>query len=194
MTDAELRDELMTVLLAGHETTATALAWTFDHLFRRLDAYDRLTAECSADGDRAEYLDAVIKEVMRLRPPLPIVDRTLAAPLELNGYTLPPGTIVAPCIYLIHRRPELYPEPRVFRPERFLDQDPDTYSWIPFGGGPRRCVGASFATFEMKIVLSTILSRARLRAASSRPEAIRRRAIVLAPRRGTRAVLESRSL
>jgi cytochrome P450 family 135 len=191
MTDRELRDELVTLLLAGHETTATALAWAFDYLIRDQNALERLTEECRADaGD--EYLDAVVQEVLRLRPPIAFVDRRLVTPVELGGHRLPAHTIVAPCIYLAQRRPDLYPEPAAFRPERFLEHPPETYSWLPFGGGIRRCVGASFATFEMKVVLRTILRRARLRRASDAAEPAMRRAIVLAPRRGTRAVLEER--
>jgi len=121
------------------------------------------------------------------------VDRKLRVDLELAGLTLPAGTIVAPCIYLAHRRADLYPEPKAFRPERFLDGAPETYSWLPFGGGVRRCVGASFAIFEMRVVLETILARTRLRPASTRRESGTRRAIVLAPRRGTRAVLDTRA-
>jgi cytochrome P450 len=192
MSDGELRDQLVTLLLAGHETTATGLAWAFNHLYRRPEALERLTTECRDENGEGPYLDAVVNEVLRLRPPVPITDRTLAAPLELSGYELAAGTIVAPCIYLLHRRADLYPEPDEFRPERFLDASPETYSWIPFGGGVRRCLGASFATFEMKIVLRTILRRARLKAASDRPETSRRRSIVLAPRRGTRSVLLER--
>jgi cytochrome P450 len=191
MTDRELRDELVTLLLAGHETTATALAWAFDYLLRDPYALERLTDECRADGGD-EYLDAVVQEVLRLRPPIAFVDRRLVVPVELGGCALPAGTIVAPCIYLAQRRPDLYPEPAAFRPERFLEHPPETYSWLPFGGGVRRCVGASFATFEMKVVLKTILGRARLRSASEDPEPAMRRAIVLAPRRGTLAVLEER--
>jgi cytochrome P450 family 135 len=193
MTDAELRDQLVTLLLAGHETTATALAWTFEHLFRRLDAHERLVTEIrNGDGDDA-FLDAVIQETLRLRPPIPVADRTLAAPLELNGHELPDGTVVAACIYLAHRRPDLYPNPDAFLPERFLDRAPETYGWVPFGGGIRRCLGAAFATFEMKSVLKTVLARADLRPASARAESIHRRAIVLAPRRGARAVLTGRA-
>src|SRR5205823_246246 len=129
MSDRELRDELVTLLLAGHETTATGLAWTFDELFRHPVTLERLH-----DGDGA-YLDAVIKESLRLHPPIPLVDRKLRVDLELAGRTLPTGTIVAPCIYLAHRRADLYPEPDAFRPERFLDHAPETYSWLPFGGG-----------------------------------------------------------
>jgi cytochrome P450 len=192
MSDRELRDELVTLLLAGHETTATALAWTFDYLLRDPRVLERLTDECDVDDDADEYLEAVVQEVLRLRPPIAFVDRRLTQPLELDGFLLPVGTIVAPCIYLVHRRPDLYPEPNAFRPERFLERPPETDSWLPFGGGVRRCIGASFATFEMKLVSKIILARAQLRAASSRPEPAIRRAIVLAPRRGTRAVLEER--
>jgi len=193
MTDRELRDELVTLLLAGHETTATALAWAFDYLLHDAQALARLTDACRSNGGGDDdYLDAVIHEVLRLRPPVAFVDRRLTAPLELDGYRLPTGTIVAPCIYLAHRRPGLYPEASSFRPERFLERPPETYSWLPFGGGVRRCVGASFATFEMKVVLRTIVRLARLRAASGRPESATRRAIVLAPRRGARAVVTER--
>ena len=191
MTDRELRDELVTLLVAGHETTATALAWAFDYLLHDPNALERLLVECRADGGD-EYLDAVVQEVMRLRPPIAFVDRRLVAPAQLSGHALPAGTIVAPCIYLAHRRAGLYPEPAAFRPERFLEHPPETYGWLPFGGGVRRCVGASFAMFEMKVVLKTILAHARLRKASEQRERAIRRAIVLAPRHGTRAVLESR--
>jgi cytochrome P450 len=191
MTDSELRDQLVTLLLAGHETTATGLAWAFDHLHHRPEALERLVEECR-DGEDASYLNAVITETLRLRPPVPMTDRTLAGPFELNGHVLPAGTVLGPCIHLLHRRADLYPEPDAFKPERFLEQSPETYSWIPFGGGVRRCLGASFATFEMKVVLRTVLRRARLGAASSRPEGSRRRSIVLAPARGARSVLVER--
>jgi cytochrome P450 len=192
MTDTELRDQLVTLLLAGHETTATALAWTFEHLFRRPDAHERLVAEIRHADDDA-FLDAVIRETLRLRPPIPVADRTLAASLELDGHELPAGTVVAACIYLAHRHSDLYPQPDAFLPERFVNNTPETYSWVPFGGGIRRCVGAAFATFEMKTVLKTVLARAELSPASARAESIHRRAIVLAPRRGARAVLTARA-
>jgi cytochrome P450 len=139
------------------------------------------------------FLDAVIRETLRLRPPIPVADRTLAASLELDGHELPAGTVVAACIYLVHRRPDLYPNPDAFLPERFVDATPETYSWVPFGGGVRRCIGAAFATLEMNIVLKTVLARADLCPASARAESIHRRAIVLAPRRGARAVLTVRA-
>jgi len=185
LTDSELRDELMTLLLAGHETTATALAWTFERLTRSPEILDRLIAAEAAGDD--SYLDAVIKEVLRLRPVVPAVVRRLQAPMEFGGWELPAGVNIAPSIYLIHRRPDLYPEPLAFRPERFLDDPPGTYEWIPFGGGVRRCLGASFATFEMKIVIRTALAARRLRPRrNARPEGVTRRAITFAPTRGGR--------
>jgi cytochrome P450 len=189
MTDAELRDELMTLLVAGHETTATAIAWAFELLLRHPDALAKLQAEIDAD-ESDEYLDAVIKETLRLRPVVPGVVRKLTAPLDLNRYTLPAGVRVAPNIYLTHRRPDVYPEPARFRPERFLEQAADTYSWIPFGGGIRRCLGASFATYEMKVVIPTILREVTLRAVG-RQEQIRRRAITFVPARDTRVLVEA---
>jgi cytochrome P450 len=192
MSDQELRDQLVTLLLAGHETTATTMAWVMELLFRNPAAHRRLEEECASDEGDDRYLDAVIQEAMRLYPPLPVVDRLLAAPFEVGGYELPAGTIVAPCIYLAHRRPDVYPDPTAFRPERFLERPPETYSWIPFGGGIRRCLGASFATFEMRVVLRTLLRRATLRPATARPERMHRRSIVIAPRHGVRAVLHGR--
>jgi cytochrome P450 len=192
LTDRQLRDELVTLLLAGHETTATGLAWAFDSLWRHPAKLDRLTAECDA-GDGDDYLEAVLKETLRLRPPIPFVDRRLAGPFEVGGHRLAPGVVVAPCIYLVHRRDDLYPDPAAFLPERFLDADAaDTYTWLPFGGGIRRCLGASFAQFEMRVVLAAVLRQARLGAASPRPETTRRRSIVLAPARGARAVMHER--
>lgn len=195
ISDGQLRDELVTLLLAGHETTATGLAWTFDALLRHPEKLERLTAECVESDGRGVYLEAVLKEALRLRPPLFFADRKLATPCEIAGYRLPEGTVVAPCIYLVHRRPELYPDPQAFRPERFLEESRgsvDTYTWLPFGGGVRRCLGASFALFEMTTVLRTILRHTRLTAVSSRSEATRRRSIVFAPARGTRAILRER--
>jgi cytochrome P450 len=189
MTDVELRDELMTLLVAGHETTATTLAWAFELLLRNPSALQRLQAEVDTGEDGA-YLDAVIKETLRVRPVVPGVVRKLTEPLELNGYRLPAGVRVAPNIYLTHRRPDVYPEPESFRPERFLDTPPDTYSWIPFGGGIRRCLGASFALYELRVVIPAILRRVRLRAASSREEPVKRRAITFVPANDAMVVVE----
>jgi cytochrome P450 len=191
LTDRELRDELMTLVLAGHETTATALAWTFELLFRRPDALERATAEARAGGP-TEWLDAVGAEALRLKPPLPMAVRRASRPVTVGGTELPEGTRIGPCIYLTHRRPDLYPQPRAFRPERFLDERVSNYAWLPFGGGIRRCVGAAFAQLELRTILRTVLERAELRPASGRPARTRRRAIVLAPSNGAEAVLVSR--
>jgi cytochrome P450 len=190
MTDAELRDELVTLLLAGHETTATAGAWAVEQLLRHPAALHRLQQDLADGGN--DYLDAAIKETLRLRPVIPAIGRRLATPVVLNGDRLPAGIIVSPAIYLLHRRPEIFPEPTVFRPERFLEDPPDTYQWIPFGGGTRRCIGASFAMTELRIVLSTILQEARLSLVDARPERIRARAVVFVPAHGVRVRLEAR--
>jgi cytochrome P450 len=191
MSNVEIRDQLMTLLLAGHETTATGLAWAFDLLFRAPDKLERVRAEV-ADGGH-EYLDAVIEESLRVRPVVPWVGRKLNVPSELGGYELPADSVVMAAIYLAHTRPDLYAEPYVFRPERFLNGKPETYGWIPFGGGTRRCVGAAFAQLEMRVVLATVLRRAELRPGTNRPEPIVRRNVTLSPRNGTPAILAGRS-
>jgi cytochrome P450 len=190
MTDAELRDELITLLVAGHETTATSLAWAFEGLLCSPGPLARVRGEIPQGG--GPYLDAVIKETLRLWPVIPIVVRRLAAPMELQGHALPAGAHVAPCIYLAHRRPDAYPEPATFRPERFLDGAADPFAWLPFGGGTRRCLGASFALYEMKVVLATVLGEARLRPTLRPPEPIRRRGLTFAPARDALVVLEER--
>jgi cytochrome P450 len=190
LTDLELRDELMTLLLAGHETTATALSWTLERLVRHPEALARLEAEVRG-GEGDDYLDAVIKETLRLRPVVPAVGRYLTAPLEIGGHTLPAGVHVNLSIFLLHRRPDLYPDPLAFRPERFLERPAGTYEWIPFGGGTRRCLGASFALFEMKVVLRAILERARLAPVTSPGERVTRRAITFTPGRGGRILVEA---
>ncbi|MBV9101396.1 MAG: cytochrome P450 [Candidatus Dormibacteraeota bacterium] len=190
LTDVELRDELLTLLIAGHETTATALAWAFDLLLHHPETLDR-TVTAARSGDTA-YLDAVSKETLRIRPVVPIVARQLRAPFSVLGHEIPAGAVVAPCIYLTQRRADVYPEPDRFHPERFLEGAPDAYGWLPFGGGVRRCLGASFAQFEMRVVLSTILSSLQLRAAQPSFEDTTRRAVTLVPRQGVRVVLETR--
>jgi cytochrome P450 len=191
LTDAELRDELMTLLLAGHETTATALAWAFERLVRHPAAMTRLREEADAGEDT--YVDAVVKETLRSRPVVIDVARTLAAPARLGGYDLPPGVMVVPMITLVQTGPGAWEDPDAFRPERFLDgAQPDPYTWIPFGGGVRRCLGASFASFEMKVVLETILPAADLIPSSPEPEAARLRHVTLVPARGGEVVLERR--
>lgn len=189
MTEDELADELMTLLVAGHETTATALSWTIERLIRTPEVLATLLDEQRAG--RGEYMDAVVKESLRLRPVVPGVVRRLQAPMEFGGWELPAGANIAPSIYLLHRRPDLYPEPDAFRPERFLGDDaPGTYEWIPFGGGVRRCLGASFALFEMRTVLSVVLERVQLAADRDlRAESVTRRAITYAPARRARVVV-----
>ena len=190
MSDKELRDELMTLLVAGHETSATALAWALDALTHHPHVLERLRDEIDSGEDA--YLDAVVKETLRLRPVIALVLRRLTEPMEIGGHLLPSGVTVAPCIYLLHRRPDVYDEPRAFRPERFLEKPPGTYTWIPFGGGVRRCLGASFAQFEMKVVLRELVARLDIRAARAEPERRIRRAIVFAPERGGEIVVGRR--
>jgi len=186
MSDEELRDELMTLLLAGHETTATSLAWAIERLVRHPEAMDRLVTEAREGG--TEYAEAVCKETLRMRPVLPIVARLLKQDAEIGGRLLPEGVIVAPNIYLVQHREDVYPDPRRFRPERFLEGQGGTYSWIPFGGGIRRCIGASFALFEMRIVLQAIARSVQLRAAQPQSEPVGRRSITLTPRHGAQVV------
>jgi len=190
LTDLELRDELMTLLLAGHETTATALSWTLERLVRHPAVVERLVAE-RRGGEDTVYLEATIKEALRLRPVVTAVGRHLTTPLEVGGHLLPAGVTINPSIYLLHRRPDLYPEPEAFRPERFLENPPGTYQWIPFGGGVRRCLGASFALFEMRIVLETLLDRVALVPRADADERVTRRAITFAPKRGARIAVEA---
>jgi cytochrome P450 len=229
MSDRELRDELMTLLVAGHETTATSLSWALERLLRHPEKLERLRAETlsggravngegvdgadgngvdgadgkgvdgangkgvdGGEGGREEYLDAVIKETLRLRPVLPIVLRKLSEPMEFGGYLIPAGVAVAPCIYLLHRREDIYPNPRAFLPERFLERPAGTYTWIPFGGGVRRCLGASFAQLEMKRVLQTVLADVELAPAEPRSERVVRRSITLNPEHGGRVVVRRR--
>ncbi|MGD9737390.1 MAG: cytochrome P450 [Solirubrobacterales bacterium] len=191
MDDRELRDQLMTLLLAGHETTATGLAWTFDLLLRHPEALARLRDSLAAGEE--DYLRATISESLRLRPVVPLAGRRLAAPLLAGDLELPAGTDVTPAIWLTHTREDLFPDPLAFRPERFLDGKPDSYAWIPFGGGVRRCLGATFAEFEMRIVLSEVLGRTSLRKANPAPEQTGRRNITLSPKDGTPVILESRA-
>jgi len=187
MSDRELRDELMTLLVAGHETTATAVSWAVERLLRHPDKLER-----ARSGDE-EYMDAIVKETLRLRPVIPIVARKLMEPMEIGGWELPAGVTAAPCIHLIHRREDVYPEPRAFRPERFLEEPAGTYTWIPFGGGVRRCLGAAFALQEMKIVLQAIVAQAPLRPVRPDSERVSRRSIALVPERGAEVMVGAAS-
>src|SRR3954447_15448166 len=191
MSDQELRDELMTLLVAGHETTATALAWALERLVRHPEQMECLRAAARSDGDDP-YLDAVTQETLRRRPVRPLVDRRLTAPMELGGRLLPAGVSVAPCIYLVHHNADVYPDPYAFRPERFLENPPGTYTWIPFGGGIRRCLGGSFALLEMKTVLREVVRAVELAPAEPRSERLRRRAITWSPAQGARVVARPR--
>jgi cytochrome P450 len=188
MSDEELRDELVTVIGAGHETTATALAWAMERLLRTPRVMERLRESVGAGED--DYLDATIKETLRARPVIVDVVRKLTAPIELGGYAVPAGTFVLPAIAALHYREDLFPQPREFRPERFLDGKADNYAWIPFGGGVRRCIGAAFAEYEMRIVLRAILERAELSAPDPKPERVKIRNITLAPAKGARVSLD----
>lgn len=187
MIDVEIRDELMTLLIAGHETTATALSWTVERLVRHPEQQARLIDEIHA-GEH-EFLDATIKETLRLRPVISLVARQLKAPMQIGGARLPAGVIVVPSLYLMHRRPDIYPEPHRFRPQRFLEKRAGTYTWIPFGGGVRRCLGAAFAEYEMRIVLSALFDTCTVRPTDVQPEPVRRSGITHVPGRGTTVVL-----
>jgi cytochrome P450 family 135 len=199
MTDGELRDELVTLLLAGHETTATSVAWALERLVRHPEKLRRLMAEvdASAQGGGDEYMTAVVNETLRVRPVVPLVVRMLTQELQVGRYRLPAGTRVVPSIYLTNRNPRVYDQPREFRPERFLEDAPETFSWIPFGGGIRRCIGASFALLEMKVILRTMLSELEPHVPNGwrgrRDELIRRRAITLVPSAGASVVWERRA-
>ena len=190
MSPQELRDELMTLLVAGHETTASQLAFTFERLVRTPDALARLTAEV-AGGDGDAYVMATVQESLRRRPVLPnAAPRLVMEEIEVGGWRYPAGVCLVPNAYLVHHDPSIYPDPYAFRPERFLEQSPGTYTWIPFGGGRRRCLGAAFATVEMKVVLRAVLERAAPRlAGDGRLELSRRRSITLSPREGAEVVL-----
>jgi cytochrome P450 len=191
MSDRELRDELMTLLVAGHETTATGLSWAIELLARHPAELARLEAEVMA-GEEEAYLDAVIKETLRLRPVIALVLRKLVEPMDIGGRLLPAGVSVAPSIYLVHRNPEVYPEPERFRPERFLERPAGTYTWIPFGGGVRRCLGGAFAEFEMAVVLRELVLRRRLRPVGREPEHSVRSTITNVPSRGAEVIAEAR--
>jgi cytochrome P450 family 135 len=190
MTDRELRDELLTMLMAGQETTTAALSWSFERLARNQAVADRLVGELE-HGDES-YLDATIREILRQRPPIPVAARKLRAPLELGGYTVPAGWVVMACIHLLHREPAVYPDPDEFRPERFLVDPPPKHAWLPFGGGVRHCLGANLAQLEMRVVLRTVLPRIRLAPISRRAEPIRRRRFAFSPAGDATVVLSER--
>jgi cytochrome P450 len=189
MSEQELRDELMTMLVAGHETTASTLAWTFERLVREPRVLERLREEIRGpDGDA--YVTATVQEALRRRPVLPnVAPRLVKQPIEVGGWSYPAGVCLVPNAYLLHHDPDVYEDPYAFRPERFLEQPPGTYTWIPFGGGRRRCIGASFAMLETTIVLRAILEQQSVEAVSPRPEPTRRRNITIRPGAGSRVRL-----
>jgi cytochrome P450 family 135 len=190
LSEKDLRDELLTLLTDG--PTSSSLAWVFERLLRHPEKLARLRDELDA-GEGDAYLDAVVKETLRLCPPVPVVARRLLEPMELGGYNLPAGTTVAPCVYLIHRDEDVYPHPRSFIPERFLERPPGTYTWIPFGGGVRRCLAASYAELEMKRVVRTVLAEVALHPVDDDSERVTRSAISFSPDKRARVVAEPRT-
>jgi cytochrome P450 len=187
LSDEELRDHLLTLLVAGHETTTTALAWCFERLLRHPAAQARLEREI-ADGEEEVYLEAVINETLRVRPVIDAVWRKLSAPAEVAGRLLPAGATVMPSIVLVQDS-EAFPDAQAFRPERFLEGSAPPYTFIPFGGGPRRCIGASFAMMEMRAIVRTVLERVQLRALNPRDERVKVHHITLVPARGGRVIV-----
>jgi cytochrome P450 len=188
MSDEELRDELVTVLGAGHETTATGLAWAMERLLRTPRVLGKLRDSIAAGED--DYLDATIRETLRARPVIFDVARKLKAPAQIGGYELPKGSFVMAAIAALHYREDLFPDPEEFRPERFLEGKADNYAWIPFGGGVRRCIGAAFAEYEMRVILREFIQHAELSVPDPKPEKVKVRNITLAPGKGTRVRLD----
>ncbi|MGH3838317.1 MAG: cytochrome P450 [Pseudonocardiaceae bacterium] len=187
MADDELVDQLVTLLLAGHDTTATALSWAFERLTRHPALLDR-TAQAACDGDDA-WLDAVCKETLRVRPVVFEFARKLTAPVQLGGYRIPAGTILAPSINLVQHSSRHYPDPEVFRPQRFIDQRADPAVWLPFGGGVRRCLGATFAQVEMRTVLREVLRRVELSPTTAPDEPVKPHHVTMVPRQGARVTV-----
>jgi cytochrome P450 len=192
LTDKELRDELLTLVLAGHETTANSLAWIFERLLRTPSAYDRLREVSRAGADPDGYLEATIHEGMRSRPVIPIIGRRVTVPWRLGEYVVPPETGVLVSILLVHHRDDVYPRPFEFRPERFVGRKPGTYTWIPFGGGIRRCLGAALAMAEQRVVLDAVTRRTDMHAPDPRPERARNRNVTMIPAHGARVVVSAR--
>jgi cytochrome P450 family 135 len=190
MSDRELRDELMTLTIQGHQSTATALAWALERLIRHPTAFERLRAEADTGSD--EYLDVVIKETLRMRPPLPVTMRLVKQPYRLGEWDLEPGVRICVSTYQVHRRPELYPDPERYHPERFFEEPGASAMWIPFGGGERHCIGRSFATAVMKIVLRTLAVQARLRPADPADEEVKHRRVQFSPGKDAVAILTER--
>jgi unspecific monooxygenase len=201
MTDVELRDELITLLFAGHETTATSLAWALYWIHHTPEVREKLLQELDSLGEKADpntifrlpYLNAVCSETLRLYPVAMLtLTRLVKSPLEIKGYQFEPGTLVIPSIYLTHHREDLYPNAKQFKPERFLERQFAPYEYLPFGGGNRRCIGMAFALFEMKLVLATVLSQWQMELADSKPVQPVRKGLLLGPAQGVRMVATGR--
>lgn len=193
LTDRELRDELLTLVLAGHETTANQLAWAWERLVRWPDAHERLTEAVRGSGDEADaVVEQTIQEAMRSRPVIPMIGRRVQVPWRLGDYAIPAGTGVSMSILLVHHREDLYPDPFSFRPERWVDRKPKTYEWIPFGGGTRRCLGAALAMAEMRVVLRAMAERLDLEAADLEPEHATHRNVTMIPAHGGKVVVRGR--
>jgi cytochrome P450 len=190
LSDQELRDHLVTLLIQGHASTADALSWALERLMRNPEVHERLREEVKANGD--DYLDAVAKEVLRIRPPLGMCTRLVNKPYSVGEYDLEPGTLIAPCIYLVHHSADIYPDPERFDPERFLGKPVGKYTWIPFGGGYRSCLGGYFAMHEVKTVLRTLMQQARFEAVGEGDEHIRLRRVGMSPKDGCVAKLVER--
>ncbi|HEU4945493.1 MAG TPA: cytochrome P450, partial [Solirubrobacterales bacterium] len=190
--DKELRDELLTLVLAGHETTANSLAWTWERLVRTPAAHERLREAVRSGDDAAEEIEAAIVEGMRCRPVIPMIGRRVMRPWRLGEYAVPADTPVAMSILLVHHREDLYPQPFEFKPERWLGRKPGTYEWIPFGGGIRRCLGAALAMAEQRVVLEAMARRLDLEADDPEPERAVHRNVTMIPSRGARVVVRSR--
>jgi cytochrome P450 len=188
LSEQEMRDELMTLILDG--PTSSSLAWVFERLMRSPEKLERLRQEIACGQE--SYLDAVVRETLRMRPAVPVVVRRLLEPMQLGGHVVPAGATVAPCIYLMHHREDLYPDPDSFQPERFLENPAGTYTWIPFGGGVRRCAAASFALLEMKRVIQTVLAEVELQPVKQRSEKVIRSSIAYAPEHWATAVMARR--
>ena len=192
LTDRELRDELLTLVLAGHETTANSLAWTWERLVRTPAAYERLRDAVRSGTEASEHIEAVITEGMRSRPVIPVIGRRVALPWRLGPYAVPADTPVAMSILLLHHRDDLYPQPFAFRPERWLGRKPGTYEWIPFGGGIRRCLGAALAMAEQRVVLEAMARRLDLEAEDPAPERAVHRNVTMIPSRGATVIVRAR--
>jgi cytochrome P450 len=193
LTDKELRDELMTLVLAGHETTANQLAWAWERLVRTPAAQERLVESVRDDSpDAAEVVEATINEAMRVRPVIPVTGRRVTVPWRLGEYGVPADTGIAISMLLLHHREDLYPDPFSFRPERWIGHKPGTYEWVPFGGGTRRCLGAALAMAEQRVVLRTMAERLDIEPADERDERPRNRNVTMIPARGGRVVIRGK--